>query len=107
MEIVLNHVTDLGNCIDIRLCMFTENENNYFEKLLGLTKESGRYLVIHARKEKSVDGSYPYSAFIKGSIYDMDGEVCIVPKEIFREDDMHEINHWIDEHEKEWINAID
>lgn len=102
MKIELSHVTKLLNCVDIHLYVSTEDNDNYFEKLLGLTKENGRYLVIHAQKEKSENDSYPYPAFVEGSIYDTNGEVCIVPNRIFHEDDIYEINNWIDEHEDEW-----
>ena len=107
MIIKLSHVTDFYNCTDIHLYISSEDNNNYFEKMFGLSKESGRYLVIHAKKEKSSDGSYPYSAFIEGTIYDKNGEVCIVPNRVFHEDDIGEINCWVDQHENEWMNAIE
>ena len=98
MEIKLSHVTELGSSKDIHLYVSTKEDGNYFEKLLGLY--DGRYLVVHAMKNKTKNG---YSAaFIEGSIYDKNGEVCIVPNRVFHEDDMIEIEEWLTENESEW-----
>lgn len=80
------------------LYVSTKGENNYFEKMFGLY--NGRYLVVHAMKHKTENG---YSAtFIEGTIYDKNGEVCIVPNRMFHEDDIIEIESWLSEHKKEW-----
>lgn len=106
MKIELSHVTDLGSVVDIHMYVSTKDNNNYFEKLFGLEK-NGRYLVVHGRKEKSIDGSYPYSAFIEGTIYDGNGEVCVVSNRVFHDDDLTQINEWINEHEEEWGKYCD
>lgn len=106
MKIELSHVTDLGSVVDIHMYVSTKEDDNYFEKLLGLSKESGRYLVVHGRKEESADGSYPYMAFIEGTIYDTNGQVAIVPNRVFHDDDLTKINEWINEHEEEWRKLI-
>ena len=106
MKIELSHVVNFGNIVDIHMDVSTKENCEYFEKLLGLSKESGRYLVVHGRKEKSADGSYPYAAFIEGTIYDKNGEVAIVPNRFFHDDDLTEINEWIKEHEEDWRKLI-
>lgn len=100
MKIELSHITNFTDKKDIHLNVSTEDDNNYFEKMLGLY--NGRYLVIHAMKYKTKRG---YStAFIEGTIYDKNGEVCIVPNRVFHKDELVEIENWLSEHEKEWIN---
>lgn len=102
MKISLSHVTDLGNEKDIHLYISTEDNSHYFEKLLGL--DNGKYLVAHALKQKTDNG---YSAsFVEGSIYDKNGEVCIVPNRVFHEDDLIEIEEWLLANEKLWNQEL-
>lgn len=105
MNIKLSHVIDLGSCIDIHMYIDTKDSNNYYEKLLDLTEENGRYLVVHGKKEKTKTGFI--KAFIEGTIYDKTGEIAIVPNGLFHNDDCLKINNWIDEHESEWMTEIE
>lgn len=102
MRIELCHVADMGAYINLDLYVSSKD----FEKLFNLTKENGRYLMIHAQKEKSIDGSYPYSAFIEGGIYDENGEICAVNNRMFEEDYIIAINKWIDENKELWMTKI-
>ena len=105
MNITLSHVTDFASHTDVHLYVSTKENDNYFEKLFGLTEENGRYLVLHCKKEK-INGTYPLYAFVEGTIYDKDGEITSVPNRVFHDDDLFEINDWLYEHEEEWVKEI-
>ena len=106
MKIELSHVTDFEYATDIHLHVSTKDNDDYFEKLFGLSDENGRYLVAHAMLDKMEDGSYEAAAFIEGTIYDRDGEVTKVPNRVFHDDDIDEINDWIEVHKEEWISEL-
>ena len=106
MKIELSHVTDFEKSTDIHLYVQTTDDDNYFEKLFGLTKENGRYLVVHAMLDKKKDGSYTETPFIEGTIYDSHGEVTSVPNRMFHEDEEIEIEEWVQEHKEEWLEEL-
>ena len=113
MKIELSHVVDFQEeGIDIHLYASTEDDGYYFEKKFGLTKENGKFLVIHVFKKAVFSNTkgkyeYPYPANIEGTIFDSTGEVETVPKEIFTEDIINEVNEYLKKNEEKWISLIE
>lgn len=108
MKISLSHVTELIGYVDIHLNVSTADTNNYYEALFDLGEKTGRFMVVHVRKQRNLDGTFPFGyVSIEGTIYNKDGEIAVVPYHYFRTEDTSEIAKWIAVQKNEWEKELE